>query len=105
MRGFLEVKEMARCDELDLGRVGRYMYQQITKRYVPLCCDRTVSRFYQRDQIQAYPSRPWIATRCLFSIKRGAARGASSTRVAPLKVSCLPNSVFLGPSGSCDYAI
>jgi hypothetical protein len=71
MRGFLEVKEMAGCDELDLGRVGRYMYQQITKRYVPLCCDRTVSRFYQRDQIQAYPSRPWIATRCLFSIKRG----------------------------------
>jgi hypothetical protein len=62
------------------------MYQQITKRYVPLRCDCAVSGFYQTDQIQAYPSRSLIASRCLFSIeKRGAARGASSTRGCPTK--------------------
>jgi hypothetical protein len=78
MRGFSESRRwLGEADDLDLGRVGRYMYQQITKRYVPLCCDCTVSGFYQRDQIRAYPSRSWIATRCLFSIeKRGGQREA-----------------------------
>jgi hypothetical protein len=42
---------MAGCeaDELDLGRVGLYMYQQVTKRYVLLRCDCVVSGFYLTD--------------------------------------------------------
>jgi hypothetical protein len=50
---------MAGCeaDELDLGRVGLYMYQQITKRYVLLRCDYPASGFYLTDQIQAYPKQ------------------------------------------------
>ena len=87
------------------------MYQQITKRYVLLRCDYPASGFYQMDQIQAYPSRSLdLPSRCLFSIEtrgqlRGAAWGASSTRVAPPKASCLPNDVVPGPSDSVDCAV
>lgn len=65
------------ADELDLGRVGLYMYQQITKRYVLLRCDYPASGFYQTDQIQAYPSRSLdLPSRCLFSIETRGQLGA-----------------------------
>jgi hypothetical protein len=86
------------ADELDLGRVDPYMYQQITKKYVPLRCDYAVSGFYQTDQIQPYPSRSWIAFKMLVQHREEGQREARHpTRVAPPKASSLPNGVFPGP--------
>lgn len=81
------------------------MYQQITKRYVPLRCDCTVSGFYQTDEIQAYPSRSWDCSKMLVQHRE---EGGSARRVIDSglpKASCLPNGVFLGHSGSFDYAV
>jgi hypothetical protein len=73
------------------------MYQQITKRYVPLRCDCVVSGFYQTDQIQAYPSRSLIASRCLFSIeKRGSVRRVIDSGLPHQRQAAYPIASFWG---------
>jgi hypothetical protein len=88
MRSF-SVEAMAKCeaDELDLGRVGLYMYQQVTRRYVLLRCDCVVSGFYLTGPDPGVSKQVFgIAFKdaCSASRKRGLARGGViASGVAP----------------------